>query len=500
MEIELKLAVSPTALNRLIRHPIWSSWRCSDSRQTLRSIYFDTANADLTAAGYALRLRRAGRRWVQTVKGGGGAAAGLHRRDEFESEVRGPQPDFTKMPDRLLDGVLADATVRGQLLPAFETRFTRLARTVHLDDGSVVEVAFDRGNVIAGDRTAPLCEVELELKHGQLGALLGLARAVLRQGGGWLDDTTKAARGYRLAMPDRSPVASPVSAGSASSRVFRDWHALMAEAVQRGLNHLHGNAAGVRDQLDDPEYVHQMRVAARRIKTLLGIAQRESEHPLTSHLLVEVSWLANSLGAARDWDVLLGETLPSYLQRFPAPPGLARLQADGEALRRQGHELAAAAVGSTRYGELLIDLMAWLHRQESLDKRRALGPAREQLGRRHKQVLKLGEPARLVDDEARHRLRLACKKLRYAAESLAPAFPSGAASGYISAVARLQNVLGGLNDAAVAAQRLDTLPAGRAERARQVLKRALHNSAQMQLTTLPDQWDAFVRQTPFWKA
>jgi CHAD domain-containing protein len=67
-------------------------------------------------------------------------------------------------------------------------------------------------------------------------------------------------------------------------------------------------------------------------------------------------------------------------------------------------------------------------------------------------------------------------------------------------VARLQNVLGGLNDAAVAAQRLDTLPAGRAERARQVLKRALHNSAQMQLTTLPDQWDAFVRQTPFWKA
>ncbi|NBS94016.1 MAG: CYTH domain-containing protein, partial [Betaproteobacteria bacterium] len=115
MEIELKLAVSPTALNRLIRHPIWSSWRCSDSRQTLRSIYFDTANADLTAAGYALRLRRVGRRWVQTVKGGGGAGAGLHRRDEFESEVRGPQPDFTKMPDRLLDGVLADATVRGQL-------------------------------------------------------------------------------------------------------------------------------------------------------------------------------------------------------------------------------------------------------------------------------------------------------------------------------------------------------------------------------------------------
>jgi CHAD domain-containing protein len=104
----------------------------------------------------------------------------------------------------------------------------------------------------------------------------------------------------------------------------------------------------------------------------------------------------------------------------------------------------------------------------------------------------------LVELEAYHSLRLACKKLRYTAESMAPAFPPRAANRYISLLAQMQKSLGGLNDAAVASLRLDSLPPGRAERARTVVKRHLQAVADNRLDSLAVQWAAFCEAKPFW--
>ena len=104
----------------------------------------------------------------------------------------------------------------------------------------------------------------------------------------------------------------------------------------------------------------------------------------------------------------------------------------------------------------------------------------------------------LVDDEARHRLRLACKKLRYAAESLAPAFGPRAGSRYIAALSQMQKSLGSLNDAAVASLRLDSLPAGRAERARRAVKARLHRIAAERMDSLAGQWSTFCSVKSFW--
>jgi inorganic triphosphatase YgiF len=497
MEIELKLALAPTAMRRLIGSPLWSIWRTSDARSRLSTLYFDTPEGHLLREGVALRVRRAGRQWIQTVKGGGGALGGLHRRTESECPVGGPRPEIAKVPAALLDGPLGDKAVQAQLVKVFETRFERLARTVHTSSGAVIEVAFDRGSVIAGDRQSPICEVELELKSGQPTDLLAMARAVVREGG-WLDDVSKAARGYRLAWPDRVPASVPVTAKADSASNLRSWHELVVNAVSSGLAHLHGNATGVRDDDPDPEYIHQMRVATRRLRTVLAIARRHEHHPLTTHLLAETGWLGRSLGPARDWDVILGEVLPAHIAAHGTPSGYTRLLSDIDTARQAAHRVAAAAVGSARYGELVLDLLAWLELPPADGRQRAAASAREQLGRRHRNVLRLGQPELLVDDEARHRLRLACKKLRYTAESLAPAFGARASDRYVAALAHLQKSLGGLNDAAVATMRLDSLPAGRAEAARRAIKRHLRQLALQKLDSLSTQWQAFTATKLFW--
>lgn len=498
METEVKLAMTPSALRRLLRSPLWSIWRTSDVRQRLRTLYFDTPDGALARKGIALRVRRCGRDWVQTVKAGGGSVGGMHRRQEFESRVGGPRPELAKVPARLLRGVLGHAAVQDALVMVFETRFDRLARTVHTTTDAEVEVAFDRGSVIAAGQQVPICEVELELKSGHASELLALARAVVREGG-WLDDVSKAARGGRLAWPDAVPLPAPVMADPAASSPVRQWQRLVAAAVASGIRHLHGNAAGVRDDDPDPEYIHQMRVALRRLRTVLAVARRRQDHPLTQHLLAETRWLGRELGPARDWDVLLGETLPAHVAEQGVPSGYARLLLDASAARRSAREAAAAAVASSRYGELVLDLLAWLELPAPPARKDAASAARETLDRRHRAVLRIGRPEGLVDDAARHRLRLACKKLRYTAESLAPAFAPRAVERYIAGLAHVQKSLGSLNDAAVAAAHLDSLPAGRAVRAREAIKRRLDRLARARLETLEGQWSAFCAIQPFWE-
>lgn len=497
METELKLAMTPSSLRRLMHSPLWSVWRTSDAKQRLRTLYFDTPDGALARDGVALRVRRVGLQWVQTVKGSGGAVGGLHRRDESEAPVGGPRPEFAKVPADLLGGAIGLSATWERLDVVLETRFDRLARTVHLPSGTTIEVAFDRGNVSAGHQDAPICEVELELKAGATTELLALARAVVREGG-WLDDTSKAARGYRLAWPERASPIAPVSAPPLAHAVPESWHDLVVDAVGSGIGHLHGNAAGVRDNDPDIEYIHQMRVATRRLRTMLSIARRRTDHPLTTHLLIETGWLGRALGPARDWDVLVEETLPGYLTTRGTPPGYTRLLADASEARRAARQVATAAVGSPRYGELILDLLAWLELPPPPGRKGAAASAREQLDRRHRSVLRMGQPEMLVDDEARHQLRLACKKLRYAADSLAPAFGPRAGSRYLAALAQMQKSLGGLNDAAVASLRLDSLPAGRAERARRAIKAHLRSLAADRLGSLAAQWDTFRGIKPFW--
>ncbi|MDP1705100.1 MAG: CYTH domain-containing protein, partial [Sulfurimicrobium sp.] len=157
-EIELKLLINPMDIDRLRRHPLLKAHAAGRARsRNLLSIYFDTPDLTLRQQRVALRVRRIGAHWVQTVKGGGGVRAGLHQRGEWEDEVAQDRPDLTKISEPFLLKLFSSAAVRDRLTAVFTTEFKRTTWQLQWDNGDAVELALDQGEVKSGDKTAPVC-------------------------------------------------------------------------------------------------------------------------------------------------------------------------------------------------------------------------------------------------------------------------------------------------------------------------------------------------------
>src|SRR5205085_3268752 len=136
------------------------------------SVYFDTDNRKLRKKGLMLRVRHAGDRYVQTIKSTGNS--GLFARDEWESEIEGAMPDLRLARGTALEPLLSRKFCR-QLKPVFETRVQR--KTYPLTYGeSRIALTIDKGKLDAGDRSKPLCEIELEPKGGHAAKLFDVAR------------------------------------------------------------------------------------------------------------------------------------------------------------------------------------------------------------------------------------------------------------------------------------------------------------------------------------
>ncbi|MFN3398232.1 MAG: inorganic triphosphatase, partial [Sulfurimicrobium sp.] len=198
-EIELKLLINPADIARLRRHPLLKTHAAGRaSTRQLLSIYYDTPELALRQQQIALRVRRVGARWVQTVKGGGEVRAGLHQRGEWEGDVAHERPDLTKITAPSLLKLFSSAAVRDRLQAVFTTEFKRTTWLLRWDDGDEVELALDQGEVKSGDKTTPLCEIELEMKHGNPARLFLAALELQQTIPLRLENTSKAERGYRL--------------------------------------------------------------------------------------------------------------------------------------------------------------------------------------------------------------------------------------------------------------------------------------------------------------
>ena len=191
-EIELKLEVPPQELRRL------KGWRALSRKgageQDLASVYFDTPKHKLGRNGISLRIRRNGKKRLQTVKSQG--ADGSFRRGEWENEIKGDVPDLRKVQGTALEPLLTKK-LKHKLIPVFETRVCRTVGPVRRN-GSQIEVALDEGEIRAGRRSAPISEVELELKGGDAGEVFGLARELGKHFSVKLALNSKSQRGYDL--------------------------------------------------------------------------------------------------------------------------------------------------------------------------------------------------------------------------------------------------------------------------------------------------------------
>ena len=455
-EVELKLEVPADAVERLRAHPLIAAL---DPPKRLESTYFDTPKLHLKARALSLRLRSEnGSRRVQTVKTLGGAA-GLFDRGEWETPVEGDRPDLdAASPVR--------AALKGRvkrLKPLFAVKVDRASGLVR-ERGSEIELSLDLGEVQTDAGSAPLKEVELELKRGRPKRLFELAERLFEAAPLRLSARSKAEAGYDLIEQRDAVKAEPVALerGLTTAAAFQ-------KIGRACLAHYLRNERIVRERRT-VESVHQARVGVRRLRAAMTLFKDLLQDSQSATLKDQLRDLAGRLGAARDLDVLIAriETLD-----LAAPVDLPALKAALRRRREAVYDEAVYALSAPETSRLAFEVAAWLETGWWLTARDDLHSARRdlpvldfaaaELARRTRKLAKRARKLAHLDPPQRHEVRKAAKKVRYGAEffrSLAKTKDRAAADAFVDALKPLQDVMGELNDVAAAQQLLGALAAG----------------------------------------
>jgi inorganic triphosphatase YgiF len=330
-EIELKFQLPADALPAVRAEVLAAGGRV----QGLRAAYFDTPERHLAAARTALRLRREGEAWVQTLKAQGDSA--LHRLEHnvpCEGAPGGGRPalDLARHLGTPAAAALAGALGLGELALAqvartggtaglalsFETDIQRtLARVAHAR--AQVELALDEGAVRAErGRSLPVCELEMELIDGSEAGLLALADAWVQRHGLWLDVRSKAERGECLARGvacSPAVVAQPASLGPDASP------AACGRALQKALQTVLANGSVLADAAlaGPPLYVHlgHWHRGLGGLHKLLGQDQRAGAN-------LDPAWAETLMAQLAPLDAGAGPT-PATAGRVARSPAYNRL-------------------------------------------------------------------------------------------------------------------------------------------------------------------------------
>ncbi|HEY9164179.1 MAG TPA: inorganic triphosphatase, partial [Magnetovibrio sp.] len=312
LEVELKFELTQHDVRTLCGSAAFKAMQCEPlRRKTMRATYFDTPKLDLFARGISLRVRKEGRRFVQCVKAaadtedGGGFA-----RREWEWPVTPTLVAGSGFDAALLRGdaelkPLFKGVAAKKLQAIFTTEISRQTRVLVTPGGARITCDIDQGRVLSGEREAPIYELELELASGSVAELLELARLVTQTVPARLSTRTKAHRGMTLFANQGhtwvrgEPLALPKAATAED---------VLHTSMLESLKHLLRNEDCVLTRCHN-EGVHQMRVAMRRMRSLLttykGLLLEGSYEALAEQL----QQAAGELGPARDWDVFVDELL-----------------------------------------------------------------------------------------------------------------------------------------------------------------------------------------------
>lgn len=465
-EIELKLEGDPDVLAKLRKSRSLAALGTSRARSaTIETVYYDSKERDLAEQHIALRVRRNGKRIEQTVKHAPLPNGGIADRIELTAPLDSPEPNLKRIEDIRLRQRIAKSTKNGGLSPICRTHVKRVTRRVKLPGGGEAELAFDVGEIAAanGDARLPISELELELRKGKARELVALARRLAEEFPIRLAMRTKPDRGFALSAGavDRPRKAETVKLPADPSAESGYVHIL-----SHCLSHALDNEGAVR-RARNPEGVHQMRVALRRLRSAITAFGPHFDGPAMRHVRDEAKWLAGELGSARDLDVFSGETLTALKAARPGDARLAALEKAVAAARGAAWDQAAGALESQRGRLFMIDLAAAITGRawEASDPKGARmrekplkDLAARVLTRRFVKAAKLGGRIEALTPEERHALRIELKKLRYAGEFFQSLFPKKRARPYLKRLSELQDVFGALNDAAVAGALVDSLP------------------------------------------
>ncbi len=522
LEVELKLALDAAAVPALLRHPALRPLRRGRTRTAhVVSTYFDSPDFRLERADVALRVRRIGRRWIQTIKGPqeADAGAGLYARPEHEWSLQGPGVDLARLAATPWKKLVAKAAKHGGLVACFITDVERRTIPLEFPDGSTAEFCVDLGEIRAQcdghTRRGPIAEIEIELTSGDAANLFRLALGLSADLPLAVLTDTKAARGYALRRGLPRAVPAPVRAQDVPLAADVTTADALAAVARGCLHQIAANAQGLVAD-DDPEWIHQMRVGTRRLRSCFGLLTPFAPAATLDPVVAEVKWLAAILGTARNWDVFVTETLPPLAAWFArdagTAAGLSGLRARAAARRRAARRDARAAVASPRFQRLLLtaDLLCTTSRlmpplrAPGSDGVAAKAPAEPaatfaaaMLARRHRKFVRLAAHLLHASNEERHAARIAAKRLRYVAEFFAPLFAGKRSRNYLETLATVQDALGRINDAVTAVSLAGEL-AGPADDAAGAVRGWVAAQAAAVEPLLAKTWHQFDRARPFW--
>ena len=406
------------------------------------STYHDTGDLRLVRWGGSLR-RRTGQGWTVKLPHGVDGVVATRHEIVFQGAADRPPADAID----LVRGI-----VRGGSLERVARLQTVRRRTCIATGGgtrAVAEVVDDEVSVLEGRRVVDrFREIEVELADGVEPATVAPVLAVISAGGARPGEpVSKVAR----ALGDRA-VAAPdvVVPHVASAPAVRD---VVAWAIAGSVVRLIGHDATVRLG-EDPEGVHQARVATRRLRSHLRTFGSMLEDDWRDELRAELRWLGDELGAVRDLDVL-EERIRRHASTLPddEASGVARVLDRLHRRREAARGALLSAMHGSRYVELLDVLV------DAASSPRVLGevadaPAADVLGvvmdapwKHLRTRCRKLEPT--SDDAALHDARIRAKRVRYAAESLVPVFGKPARR-FARRTEALQQVLGAHQDAVMA--------------------------------------------------
>ena len=524
--VSLRLQPAPDAGPALRAAPVIGQFaRNAGTTRRVETTYYDTPEGHLFRAGISLRVQKAGRRCVQILSPRAGHRIGPDY-PAWELPLREASPDLrdlARVQVEWLPPAARELLERGPLVPVFVARLRRLTRRLDLPD-AVVDVTFEDGAIeaqAAGTqvRREEVDRIILVLRGGDSSALheVGLRlldAAPLQVGAGSLLQ-----RGHALAT-GTALRAEKAARSSLTTAVSTD------EAIAGVLDacrlHLQANQA-VAQEGRSAEGVHQMRVALRRLRSILSLLRRDLPSAAMQGLGREARWAADQLGAARGWDVFLADSLSEPLQQRVQPgdrvrqgrvgPDFQALRKAVEAPRANAYRSVRALLASPRFSRFQLTLGHWIARRGwrnevgaeglALLSEQAALPAAAMLTRLHRKALKQGRQFRRLSADGRHELRITLKKLRYATEFFLPVFAApDHAHRFVRRLSRLQEALGLDHDAAETQPLLDEL--GRRNRApglHQAIGVVIGWQAReevLNVETLAVQWRRFRTMQPFW--
>jgi len=425
-------------------------------------VYLDTEDWRIGRSGFVLRVRRQGDQGEVTLKDTSAAVAGLRQRIELTQPL--PAAGLHSLdPEGPVAGQLRALTGNAPLRHLFEIRTRRRPYQLCLDDVVLGEVDLDDTIIVLGDDQYPvrMRRVEVEVQPQWLELLTPLVEQLRQECALQPAILSKFEAGLLsagLSIPSQ-PDLGPTDLGPEPT--VGD---VVLVVLRRNLASMLAHEAGTRLG-DDIEHLHDMRVATRRLRAALTLF----DDYLPGHVVplqAELAWLAAELGVVRDLDVQL-ERLDSWRQEIPGhdPDALSDLGRVLSEERESARVGMLVSLDSGRYTRLVSDFVSFL-RPDPQRRSSLLPPAAETAAAvvipglvrsRHRAAVTAARRARRTGDLADfHRLRIRCKRLRYALEFVSEIY-EGRTRRFVRSVVGLQDCLGLIQDDHVAAARLQRL-------------------------------------------